>query len=462
MRKAASRFSLTIDRDWRIRRISPSTARWGGSTPRKMLGADCRKVWPLPPRLAAAITKSFQSGAACTGEFDSALIPGRRVDARIVPFDGGAHIAFRDVTDLVSRAPGGITGASEPLLAGPGTAEIALLDERGVIVSVNGAWRASAAALSPTLADAGVGMRYVDLCLRVLPALKASSLGAEFEALLGSSSPVFRAGYRVPDARHPGVRQVQISRLLVGETPYFIAIHEDLTAQQNVAAELRETSAQLLRAQEDERQRIALELHDSTAQNLAALAMSLARLRRLIGAAPEAAVVLDEMSAIIQDVVGATRAASFLMASPDLARLGLKRALERLVKGFGRRAGLESEFSAYGPVDEVSGETQHAVFRLIQEALANAYRHSHGTRVAVEVGVQSRMLTAKISDNGRGMRQPSAYRDQVMMGVGILGMRARMEQLGGALEIATGRRGTTVLARVPASIRPAADGSGGT
>jgi two-component system NarL family sensor kinase len=454
-------FRLTIDRDWRILSISPSAARWGGSTPGELIGSDSRQRWPLPPALVEAIVESFASGAPSTVEFASVMIPGRWVEFRIAPSEGGADIAFEDITQrIAARRRLTAPNAADPFNVGGGTTEIALLDDRGVVVSVNAAWRAAAAAFSPRFAGAGVGERYVDICTRVVPYVDAAALASDLDALIAGRTSLFEATYGLPTSTHEQLRQVQITRLVIGPKPYFVAVHEDLTAQQEVASALRATSERLLHAREDERRRIALELHDSTSQNLAALAMNLVRLSRLTETIPQAAALVKETSLLVQDTVRETRVLSFLMAASGVEQHGLKESARRFVEGFGRRTGLEATFAAEGPVDKAGDATRHAIFRVIQEALTNAYRHSGATRVSVEIASRAGEITARVRDNGRGM-PPSVGDSEAPLGVGIPGMRARMDQLGGDLDITSDPQGTTVTSRAPAGRRPKTMRQGG-
>jgi signal transduction histidine kinase len=107
-------------------------------------------------------------------------------------------------------------------------------------------------------------------------------------------------------------------------------------------------------------------------------------------------------------------------------------------------------FKKQGPVDAISAAAQHAVFRVVQEALSNVYRHAHAKSVSVKLVIQSGELTIRVSDDGRGFPLASGARAaEGLLGVGIAGMRARVEQLGGRLEIAPGVSGTSVTASVP-------------
>jgi signal transduction histidine kinase len=236
-----------------------------------------------------------------------------------------------------------------------------------------------------------------------------------------------------------------------------VAVFTDVTP---LRATIDETSDQLLSAQERERQRIAIELHDSMSQHLAGLALDLIQLRRRVGQDAAGQALIEEMSTLTQQAVQETRVLSYLMNAARGKRERLGTSIHRLVEGFGRRAGLKASFETKGPVDAVSADVRHAVFRVVEEALSNVYRHAQATEVSVRLASETGVLTASVADNGRGI--PLAAGDALHkrpLGVGISGMRARLEQLNGDLKIVPGEpRGAVVIATVPLRRRGAARG----
>jgi len=214
-----------------------------------------------------------------------------------------------------------------------------------------------------------------------------------------------------------------------------------------VAAEAAE---QLLSAQEEERHRIALELHDSTSQHLAALGLGVTRLRRLVEAEPAAGVVLDDMAQSLHEAVREIRVLSFLMNPPDLERDALENTVRRFLNGFALRTGIAIKFSPQGLVDETSAAVRHAAFRVVQEALSNVHRHARASAVEVEMEHDAGVLSLRVADNGKGIHAlQNGDAGWAPLGVGVAGMRARVRQLGGAIEITSDARGTVVRARLP-------------
>jgi signal transduction histidine kinase len=435
-------FEFTLDRAWRITSITESAAAWAGSTVDDLVGRDGHDINLAATRqLAEPIEAAFARGATSCLEQPSTHVPGRRVRVEVSPCENGARICFEDVTSEVS--------ADDVDSSGEGPAEIVLLDRRGVIVSANAAWRAGVLALGLELANFGVGAHYAELAKAAVPTTDKVGFQERLEALFSGQVSQFEATYSLdtPGGQRP--RQVRISPLRIGETTYFLAIHEDLTERAKVLAALHETSDQLLHAQEQERQRIAIELHDSTSQHLAGMVLGLHQLRREVGQNAAAQKRIDEIGRLTQQTIRETQVLSYLMNASGREREGLETSVRRFVEGFGRRAGLSATFETEGPVDAISAAAQHAVFRVVQEALTNVYRHAGASNASVSLLSREGILTVRISDDGRGMGRMAGDEDEPPLGVGIPGMRARIEQLGGRLEIAGAATGATVTASLP-------------
>jgi signal transduction histidine kinase len=445
-------FEFTVDRDWRIMTITDATAAWCGSVPSKLVGRDSRVALPPPqPTVAAAIEDAFEAGATTILEQASHFAPGRWVRIEVEPTEVGARFRFEDITSRVSAD--GTAHRSEKSGAysiGVGPAEIAILDRRGVIVAANQTWRSAVAAQGIDVPSAGLGMAYADLCKAAIPGLDRDALQQRLEPLLTGRVSMFEATYKLDTPHGRELRQVHITPLQDKSANRFIAIHEDLTERAQILATLDETSDQLLHAQEEERRRIAIELHDSTSQHLTGLILGLLNLKRSLGDDRGAAERIDELAEVAQQASREVRVLSFLMNASGSQREGLKESVRRFVEGFGRRTGIEVTFQARGSIDAIGAVAQHAVFRVVQEALSNVYRHAHATAVSVKLVQEASVLTARISDNGQGFaRAAEAPDDTPLLGVGIPGMRARIEQLGGSLQIAADPGGTTLAATLP-------------
>ena len=450
-------FEFTLDRDWRFTGVSEGAAAWGGSFASDLIGRDSRKAWAAPPeQVVRAMEAAFAGTGGATLELQSFAVPGRWSRVEIEPHPDGARVRFEDITSEVAQGESPATAEDGDALAlGAGAAEIVLLDRQGVIVSANRAWHAAVAALELHLPRSGIGAHYAGIGRLLgkasVPEMDEVAFQRQWDDLVAGRSSQIAATYRLSTPHGQELRHVQITPLPLGNATYFAAIHEDLTERARVLAALSDTSDQLLQAQEHERQRIAIELHDSMSQHLAAMVLGLGRLDRRVRDDRDAREIVDELSKLTQQAIKETRVLSYLMNALADDRRGLEASVRQFVEGFGRRAGLATAFEAQGAVDRVNAAVQHALFRTIQEALSNVYRHARANSVSVELISRGGVLTARVSDNGRGIALSTLNQSDPPMGVGIPGMRARIHQLGGTLEIAGDASGTIVTATVPAA-----------
>jgi signal transduction histidine kinase len=414
----------------------------------------------VKPPLFNAIATAFEAHSASTVAFPSVLVPGRWAELQVDPTSEGAHVRFRDITSqvLAEQSPSSPDALRDPnIMSGP--AEIVLLDKHGVIRSANAAWRASMAEHVIKFANDGVGARYVDVCKAALGGrFDEAAFQHGLDELLDGRVQQFGGSYGLEGPHGRELRHVDIAPLPMGRATFFIATHEDLTGRARVLASLNETSDQLLHAQESERQRIAIELHDTMSQHLVGLALGLGNLRKLVGEDLAAAQeLIDELATLTRRAIRETRVLSYLMNASNQGRQSLKATVQRFVDGFGSRTGLKTAVEAEGLVDAAGAAVQHAVFRVIQEALTNVYRHARATKVAVSLVAREGMLTVRIADDGHGIQPARAEdEDEAPLGVGIPGMRSRMEQLGGTLDIksVSDAAGAVVTAKLP--LRPRA------
>jgi two-component system sensor histidine kinase UhpB len=229
----------------------------------------------------------------------------------------------------------------------------------------------------------------------------------------------------------------------------------DRISKRQAAAEF---DLRLLSLQEEVQQRIASDLHDSTCQHLIAASLSVMRVRRAMSDNGSAEKLLDDIDASIDQAQREIRAFTYLLHPQNLLTDGLKITVEQFVAGFAARTSLQTSFEIAPEVDKLAYEQQRAMLRVIQEALANVFRHAQATQVKVAMQATDTHFKLRVTDNGRGMpiTQARSGPKAISFGVGIPAMRARLRQLGGTLEIhsssATGRRGTTLCAVLPHSL----------
>jgi signal transduction histidine kinase len=213
---------------------------------------------------------------------------------------------------------------------------------------------------------------------------------------------------------------------------------------------MRDLSASLLRLQDDERRRVARDLHDTAGQTLAALKMSLGALRAASAAHAPTDAVFADLSSLADQALKEIRTTSYLLHPPLLDEAGFAAAAKEYVEGFAKRSQIELDFEleATGRLPE---SIEMALFRLLQESLTNVIRHSGATKVQIRFKAGEEAILS-VRDYGKGI--PPDRLEQFRLtgggvGVGLSGMRARARELGGILDIHSDTSGTTVTASIP-------------
>jgi signal transduction histidine kinase len=217
--------------------------------------------------------------------------------------------------------------------------------------------------------------------------------------------------------------------------------------------QLRALAGRLMHAQDDERRRIAQMLHETTAQDLAALKMHLARLNRTASqlSTTDRGALTDSI-ALAEQAITEVRTLSYLLHPPFLDEAGLLSALRWYAAGFAQRSGIKVDLELPERFERPPLDTETALFRIVQESLINIHRHAGSETARIRLQGDAETLVLEIEDRGRGI--PPAALTHIMsggggVGVGIAGMSERIEQLGGTLEITSDAHGTTVRTRLP-------------
>jgi signal transduction histidine kinase len=215
---------------------------------------------------------------------------------------------------------------------------------------------------------------------------------------------------------------------------------------------LRELSARLLQLQDDERRRIARELHDSVGQTLAALAMNLSAVRLDFERMARTVNTLADSENLVRDMSAEVRTISHLLHPPLLDEAGLQSALRWYVDGFALRSKIKVDLDLPDGFDRLPRESETAIFRVVQECLTNIHRHSESPIARICLRQREHEVVIEIVDQGKGI--PPEKKQEMdstgAPGVGIRGMRERIRQLGGTLEINSNDSGTTVTVHLPA------------
>jgi signal transduction histidine kinase len=221
----------------------------------------------------------------------------------------------------------------------------------------------------------------------------------------------------------------------------------------------RDVAASVMRAQDEERRRIARDLHDSTGQNLIAATLIAGRIEHAL---PETArPAFRQLEEMLQTSIGEIRTVSYLLHPPLLDEAGLALAVRNFVEGFAERSGIAVDVDLPPDMQRLSPDAELALFRVVQEALTNVARHSGSAtafiRLARERAADREIAVLTVEDAGRGMPDLGETRRLLVgrkrsagPGVGLASMRERLEQLGGRLEIRSAVGRTVITATVPA------------
>ena len=259
-----------------------------------------------------------------------------------------------------------------------------------------------------------------------------------------------------------------------------ISSFADVTEMKNAERAIHRLSTRLLNLQDEERRRLGRELHDGLAQTVLAINLSLAQVRQSLASDEHTASrSLEKARELTQQISREIRTLSYLLHPPLLDDLGLVSTLKEYAHGFTERSGIETSLAADTQFGRLPQTLEIALFRIVQESLANIQRHSGSSTADIRLTQKDSQLTLEISDAGHGFHQrPVNFNPKIRhalrdgearpatavevptsrsissngegprLGVGIPGMRERMAQLGGYLEIISGSAGTTVRATI--------------
>ncbi|HWO32995.1 MAG TPA: PAS domain S-box protein, partial [Candidatus Acidoferrum sp.] len=239
-----------------------------------------------------------------------------------------------------------------------------------------------------------------------------------------------------------------------GNSYSLLETNSDITQQKESEKALQESelAARLLRLQDEEKRRIARELHDGVGQLLAAMSMNVSKVKdersRL---SPDAARCVEENSNIIEQISADIRTMSYLFHPPLLDELGLESALKWYVEGFAERSKIAANLELPVDLGRLSKDQEMCLFRLVQECLTNIHRHSGSSTALVKLWRTPGEIRMEVSDEGRGIDQEiqSKVASGKSAGVGLRGMRERVKQFDGTLEIHSNGKGASILVTLP-------------
>ncbi len=246
--------------------------------------------------------------------------------------------------------------------------------------------------------------------------------------------------------------EISLSPLLTDDGTLVTSAIRDITERKRAEESLRLLSGQLLHLQDQERRRIARELHDSAGQILAALGMNLSLVESENGnIAPRAAKAIEESIGLVQELSRELRTISHLLHPPLLDEVGLVSGLRSYLEGFTERSKIKVDLELPEDLGRLPQDLETAIFRIVQECLTNIHRHSESPVARIRITRSDSEVSLEVEDSGKGipLEKREAMESGGTPGVGIRGMRERLRQFGGSLEINSTDRGTVVIARLP-------------
>jgi PAS domain S-box-containing protein len=222
----------------------------------------------------------------------------------------------------------------------------------------------------------------------------------------------------------------------------------ELTEQ---AKHVRDLSQRLLQAQDDERRSIARDLHDSSGQLVVVLGINLQLIARRVARDPIIDKAIEESEALVQQLTRELRTVSYLLHPPLLDESGLESALNLYIEGLSERSALRIQLEIEENFGRLPAGMELAVFRIVQECLTNIHRHSGSSTAAIRLARNGDTVELDVEDNGNGMSEERLSGIKKRSGVGIAGMRERIQRFAGTLDIQSGGSGTRVAVRLPAT-----------
>jgi signal transduction histidine kinase len=299
--------------------------------------------------------------------------------------------------------------------------------------------------------DSGLLLKVCNEHSAVIPTEGYMGLGSEDERLRGITQLQQKAkALETEIAEHKRLRQeleIHVQARTAELQGKNVQLLDEVKRREDAETSLRTLTSQLMLIRDEERRRVAHELHESTAQVLATLAMNLSVLRESDrGDDSRQWKLITESASLVDSLLGEVRQLSDLLHPPTLDEMGLASAIQWYVERFAKRSNFNVTLEIPNDFGRLSREKEIALFRVVQESLANVHQHSGSTTATVRIRESSGHVCVQVSDLGKGI---STELSSTRSGVGIKGMRERLRQLGGVLSIHSNSGGTLVTADLP-------------
>jgi PAS domain S-box-containing protein len=235
-----------------------------------------------------------------------------------------------------------------------------------------------------------------------------------------------------------------------------LALFIDITDRVEAERQLEALAGRLLTVQDEERRRIARELHDGTAQDLAAIALNLSMTSQRLGPSNADIVpVMDQTRQMAENSLRELRTLSYLLHPPMFDDGGLVSSLRWFIEGYSTRSGIDVAF--YDSLESrLPSEIEIAIYRVVQESLNNVHRHSGSKTASISLAVKDNEVFVRIKDRGHGFGHDDpryTNKNFTLLGVGLRGMEERLRMLGGRLTIGSGPKGTKITGIIPVPVK---------
>lgn len=434
---------LRVDANYIITDANPRAVQWLGLELPRVIGSRFSDIVPRSPM--QMLSNAVEDKMFFDRKYTSFTRPDRALDLHVYPFEDGAIIFFQDITkprrQEWSAARHDVLRTALDSIAAP----VVVFDDDGVIVACNMAWRAFSrehglGAERGAAIDEPVLQRE-----RRVRISEGARVRQAFQDMLGGQ-------LRPAQFEYSRTRGGRIEWFRLSATPFsftgrrfFVGVGEEITAEKEAEGRDARMWEKALALQEDDRQRIAQELHDSTAQHMTAVALSLAKLKGTIGSRAERCLI-EEIEQPLSEALRELRTFTYLLYPPLLSEHGFRSTLRRYAAGYTGRTGIPVEMRIQTDELRISKSVQQCVLRVVQEALGNVHRHSGATGARIVLRAHAGHLHLMVSDNGHGFRS-----GQQSNGVGLPGITARVCRLGGQLKIRSSTGGTRLRATIPLS-----------